>query len=132
MQRARLTEHLSPHLCTSHPFSPSLSGALKPRPISPPPSPLVIHPLLPPSSPPQLPSLLRLIFLPLLPPPTTSFTLTLPSHFFFFSPSLKCLLLIHQAAAGVCSHSFLTVSKVCSRRRRRRRRCWEVASTPVG
>lgn len=59
----------------------------------------------------QPPLLLHLISFPVPPPPPRSLS---PCYLipFSFSPPLKCLLLIHQAAAGVRSHSFLTVSKV--------------------
>lgn len=74
----------------------------------------------------QLPSLLHLI-------PLHLFYSCLAISLLFLSLSLKCLLLIHLPATRVCSHSFLTLSKVClggggGWRRRR----WKVASTPEG
>lgn len=73
---------------------------------------------------PQLPSLLHLVLLHL-------FYSCLAISLLFLSLSLKCLLLIHLPATRVCSHSFLTLSKVCLGGGGGRRR-WKVASTPEG
>lgn len=81
-----------------------LSGVLKLGPISP----LVIHPLLLLSSAPITPPS---HLLPSAPSPASS-TLTLLSHFFLCLPLWNACCWSIRLATRVCSHSFLTVSKV--------------------
>lgn len=114
----QLAWHLFPLLLFSLParlsppsfLFPCLSAVLKPRPICP----FAIHPLHP------LSSLFLRSSAPITPPshllpsaasPASS-TLALPFHFFFFLPLWNACCWSIRLAAGVCSHSFLTVSKV--------------------